>query len=557
MKRLLSVTILLAATLLATAPLPAQDITPVQPEALKKWRDARFGMFIHWGPVSLTGKEIGWSRGRETPVEEYDKLYTRFNPTEFNADEWVAVAKAAGMKYMVLTTKHHDGFCLWDSKVTDYDIMSTPFKRDVVKELAEACKKAGIAFGTYYSTCDWHHPDFPLTSPGGKTERKESNLERYTEYLKAQTRELLSYGPLFTIWYDVPQKFDAARGAGVINMARAIQPDIVINNRTGNKGDYDTPEQRVGGFQIDRPWETCMTICRQWAWKPNDTMKSLEQCLHTLIRTNGGDGNLLFNVGPEPSGVIEPRQVDRLKEMGAWLAKNGESLYGTRGGPWKPSNSIVSTRKGDKVFIHLLKKAPNPVTLPALPLEVKSARLLGGAAVETRTAEGSLSLTIPEGSWDAIDTIVELTVSGDSMGIAPLSAAAGAGIPGAKASASAVFGGNAAYAADKAVDGDSETRWAAPAGTKQCWLQIDLPQPATVSGIEIDEAMFSHTSRVRKFEIQKKDGDAWTTIHSGGAIGQDFKASFAPVTTNSIHLNILDASEGPTISEIRLVTPKK
>src|SRR6478752_6454191 len=145
---------------------------PAQPAAITKWQDARFGMFIHWGPVSLKGTEIGWSRGAQVPVEEYDNLYKQFNPTKFNADEWVAIAKAAGMKYIVLTAKHHDGFCLWDTKQTDYNIMNTPFHRDVVKELSAACKKAGIAFGTYYSTCDWHHPDFPLTSPGGKKVRE-------------------------------------------------------------------------------------------------------------------------------------------------------------------------------------------------------------------------------------------------------------------------------------------------------------------------------------------------------------------------------------------------
>ncbi len=395
-------------------------------DAIKNWQEARFGMFIHWGPISLTGKEIGWSRGKHTSVEEYDNLYKKFNPVKFNADEWVAVAKAAGMKYMVLTTKHHDGFCLWDTQQTDYNIMNTPFGRDVVKELAAACKRGGIGFGAYYSTCDWYHPDFPLTSPGGKTVRETSDIDRYTEYLKAQTRELLTnYGPLFTLWYDVPQKFDAARGQGVIDMARAIQPDVVINNRTGAKGDYDTPEQKIGGFQIDRPWETCMTICRQWAWKPNDKMKSLEQCLHTLIATSGGDGNLLFNVGPMPSGEIEARQIDRLKEMGAWLAQNGESIHGTRGGPWKPTDQFVSTRKGDKIYIHLLKKSDGPVALQALPVAIRSAKLLHGADIQIATSNGILTLDIPAHSWKPIDTIVELTVAGSAMEIAPLSASTG------------------------------------------------------------------------------------------------------------------------------------
>ncbi len=412
---------LIVGSVLCTSSAFSQDAAPAAPAAIENWRDARFGMFIHWGPVSLKGTEIGWSRGKEVPVEEYDGLYKHFNPTSFNADEWVAVAKAAGMKYMVLTTKHHDGFCLWDTKQTDYNIMNTPFKRDVVRELSEACKKGGIPFGAYYSTCDWHHPDFPLTSPGGKTARDTSDLDAYTEYLKAQTRELLTnYGPLFTLWYDVPQKFDATRGAGIINMARAIQPDIVINNRTGHKGDYDTPEQKIGGFQTERPWETCMTICHQWAWKPDDDMKSIEECIHTLIRTNGGDGNLLFNVGPQPDGLIEPRQVERLKEMGAWLAKNGDSVYGTRGGPWKPAENLVSTRKGDTIYLHLLEKMPGRVSVPVLPVAIQSARILNGPVIRHETKDGVLSLEIPEDAWDSIDTIVTIKIAGSAMDIQPM-----------------------------------------------------------------------------------------------------------------------------------------
>ena len=267
-KRALS---LLLFTLASALRLSAADGTnsnswpSADPAAVARWQAMRFGMFIHWGPVSLTGHEIGWSRGQQTPIEVYDGLYKQFNPTNYNADAWVSVAKAAGMKYIVLTTKHHDGFCLWDTKQTDYNIMNSPFKRDVVKELAAACKQQGIAFGTYYSTCDWHHPDFPLTSPGGKVTREKYDLDSYQRYLLAQIKELITdYGPLITIWNDVPQKFQG-RGAATIKMVRELQPDILINNRTGDGGDYDTPEQRVGKYQDDRPWETCMTICRQWA----------------------------------------------------------------------------------------------------------------------------------------------------------------------------------------------------------------------------------------------------------------------------------------------------
>jgi len=542
---------LLLTTLLCTGSSFSQEVVTATPAAIKNWQDARFGMFIHWGPVSLKGTEIGWSRGAQVPIEEYDNLYKQFNPTKFNADEWVAVAKAAGMKYIVLTTKHHDGFCLWDTKETDYNIMNTPFKRDVVQELAEACKKDGIAFGTYHSTCDWHHPDFPLTSPGGKKKRETHNLDRYTDYLKAQAKELLTnYGPLFTLWYDVPQQFDAKRGAGIINMARGIQPDIVINNRTGHTGDYDTPEQRLGGFQIDRPWETCMTICQQWAWKPSDKMKSLKDCIQTLIRANGGDGNLLFNVGPQPDGLIEGRQVERLKEMGAWLAKNSAAVYETRGGPWKPSTQMVSTRKGDKIYLHLLSKADGPVTITALPVAIKSAKVLNGPAIKTSIAVGLLSFVIPNNSWDEIDTIVELTIDGNAMDIAPLKTSTKSSIPGAKDSAYAP--NDPSFSVDKVLDGDPETRWATPEGTKQSWLQIDFAKETTLSGINIEESLAGHSSRVKKFELQKKDGSSRTTFHRGNALGAHFKASFASVTASTIRLNILDINDGPMISEFQL-----
>ncbi|MFC1763811.1 alpha-L-fucosidase [Planctomycetota bacterium] len=531
----------------------AHQSTPSQAsqKAIEAWQDLRFGMFIHWGPVALTGHEIGWSRGRETPIEEYDSLYKRFNPVKFNAEEWVAVAKAAGMKYMVLTTKHHDGFCLWDTRQTNYNIMNTPFGRDVVKELAAACKKGGIRFGTYYSTCDWHHPDFPLTSPGGKTVRATSDLDAYTNYLQAQSRELLTnYGPLLTLWYDVPQKFDSSRGQGVINMVRAIQPDIVINNRTGARGDYDTPEQRIGGFQIDRPWETCMTICRQWAWKPNDSMKSLEQCLHTLIRTNGGDGNLLFNVGPMPSGEMEARQVDRLKEMGRWLAKNGEAIYATRGGPWTPCADIVSTRKHNKIYLHLLTKNEGPITLSALPVAIQSAQLLNGPAIRAETKEGLLTLDFTDNAWDAIDTIVEITITGSALDIAPIHPFAHKFAPIIKATASHTI--SRQYAASHAIDGNSGTRWATPAGTRACWIQLDLDKETTLSSIMINEAYAHPKSRVLKFELQKRDGDSWTTFHHGTGLGEYFKTDFVPVTTQAIRLNVLDAGEGPTITEIQI-----
>jgi alpha-L-fucosidase len=392
-------------------------------ERLEWWKDARFGMFIHWGPVSIKGTEIGWSRGKEWSIEEYDNLYRQFNPVKFNALEWVRIAKAAGMKYIVFTSKHHDGFCMWDTKYTDFNIMNSPFKRDVMKELAEACRKEGMALGFYHSTCDWHNPDFPLTSPGGSVKRETSNLDRYTEYLKNQSVEIIkNYGPLLVMWYDVPQQFDAVRGQSVIDYIRTVQPDILVNNRTGAKGDFDTPEQRVGDFQIDRPWETCMTIGRQWAWKPDDEVKSLEQCLQNLVRSAGGDGNLLFNVGPRPDGTIEPLQAERLKEMGDWLAKYGYSIYGTRGGPFKPADWGVSTRKGNTVYLHIMKWSGNKlkISLPDFGMGIKKCTLADGGKVKLSKSGGNNVIEFDGKLLKPINTILEIEYSGNVMNVEPM-----------------------------------------------------------------------------------------------------------------------------------------
>jgi alpha-L-fucosidase len=415
---------------------------PPAAERLAWWRDARFGLFIHWGPVSLKGTEIGWSRGGERrgyksrgtqiPVEVYDNLYKQFNPTRFNADEWVAIAKAAGMKYMVFTSRHHDGFSMFDTKADDYKITSpdSPFRRDVVKELAEACHRAGLRFGVYYSQPNWHHPD-------AFTDRHTN----YLAYLKTQVRELLTnYGTLDIFWFDGLGKTATDYDAEARNiMIRKLQPRILINNRDGLAEDFDTPEQVIGKFQYDRPWESCITICKQWAWKPNDKMKSLRECLETLVRCAGGDGNLLFNVGPMPDGRIEPRQVQRLEEMGDWLKKYGETIYGTRGGPWKPTRSLASTRKGNTIYLHLLGWDGTTVTLPGIPRRIIASSLMtGGTAVVNQTGRdisirlglpaarppaNGAGLLLPPGAGQPappqIDSILKLELDGSAMDLQP------------------------------------------------------------------------------------------------------------------------------------------
>ena len=523
---------------------PKEKPVPVSAEALKNWQDMRFGMFIHWGPVSIKGTEIGWSRGAQIPIQEYDNLYRQFNPTNFNADAWVSVAKAAGMKYLVFTSKHHDGFCMFNTKQTEHNIMNSPFARDVIKELSAACKRQGIRFSTYYSTCDWYHPDFPLTSPGGSKKREQFNLDRYEQYLRAQVKELITqYGPLQVMWFDVPQYFDNARGQGVINFVRGLQPDIIVNNRSGAPGDYDTPEQRVGKYQDSRPWETCMTICRQWAWKPNDEMKSLKDCLQTLILCAGGDGNLLFNVGPTPDGIIEERQIDRLKEMGAWLDKNGTSIYATRGGPWKPTKAFASTRRGNTIFAHILRWDSDAVELKDITRKITQAKLLTGEKVQVLQDGGKLIIRVPAASRDPIDTVVQLDIDGSAMDLPVFEVTKNI-----KASASNVYKKmNNEYGPEMAFDNDPHTRWATDSGTQKVWIAVDLGKPLVIQRVRIEEA---YAGRIKKFELQYRNGTAWKTIFQGTAVGEWFQQKFDPVTAQEFRLNILEATDGPTINDI-------
>ncbi len=405
-----------------------QQPLPTDPEALAKWRELRFGMFIHWGPVSLAGTEIGWSRGKDVPEAEYDLLYKQFNPTDFDAEEWVRVAGDAGMKYLVITSKHHDGFAIWDSKVSDYDIMATPFGRDILRELSDACRKYGIQFSTYHSICDWYHPDYPLGSPGGRSRKPNPNMPGYIGFLKAQLKEIIEgYGPLGIMWFDGEweEPWTHEDGIDLYRYVRSLQPDILINNRVDKgrdgmagttlsdqyAGDYATPEQEVGAFDTKRPWETCMTIGTQWAWKPDDQLKSTAECIRTLLQVVGGDGNFLFNVGPMPDGRIEPRQTVRLLAMGAWLKRFGEGVYGTRGGPFRPGEWGVSTFKDDKIYLYVWGwGSDGRLSLPAPQRKVIAHKVLTDTPLNVSVSEEGIDLAVEQRTPEEIATIIQLTL---------------------------------------------------------------------------------------------------------------------------------------------------
>jgi len=530
------------------------DYLKASPKHMAWWRQARFGLFVHWGPVSLKGTEIGWSRGGERrgrrgrgsiPAEVYDNLYKQFNPVKFDAKEWVAIAKAAGMRYLVFTTKHHDGFSMFDSKLTDYTIARSPFKRDVVAELAEACHEAGLRLGFYYSPPDWHHPDY-------RTERHA----RYVAFLHGQLRELCTrYGKVDIIWFDgLGGKAADWDSKKLFKTIRTLQPHVIINNRAGLPGDFDTPEQRVGRIQTDRPWESCITICRQWAWKPNDRMKSLKQCIDTLVRCAGGDGNLLFNVGPMPTGEIEPRQVARLKEMGAWLSRYGESIYATRGGPFRPAAWGAATCKGNTVYVHVLAWKGDTLALPPLPRKIVGSSVVTGGSAKVKQTEQAIEISVAKAHRREIDTIVALELNGPAFGIRIAARRSGSVAAGKKAKASNVYRKMSTYGPDKALDDDPETRWATDAGTREAWLEVDLGKPTAIARASVHEA---YASRVQEFELQCRDGDAWRTVARGTTLGERRDLKFEPVTARVVRLNLLRCTEGPSIWEFQLFPPAK
>ncbi len=567
----------LAAAVLGGSTLSAVESRPLSvgaiprpyPEHLRWWVEARFGLFIHWGPVSLKGTEISWSRANSNPkcpnrgpipVEVYDNLYKEFNPTNFNAAQWVGIARAGGTKYMVLTAKHCDGFLLWHSQADAYNISATPFRRDVCAELSKAAHAQGMRLGWYFSPMDWRDPDF-------RTERNAVFLGK----MQAELRELLGhYGVIDLLWFDHDGHEALYDQATTYPLVKSLQPRIVINNRLdlstgqGNRlilstnADYYTPEQEIGAYDDQRPWESCMTLSsrNQWAWGgPTDGVKSLAACLNMLISCAGGDGNVLLNVGPTPNGEIPEDQANRLREIGVWLAKYGESIYGTRGGPFKPGDFGASTRKDNTIYLHIREWNEEKLELPPLPAKVLRSRVLTGGKAEVRQSAAGLEVAVAESDRQPLDTIVALELDGDALRIPAMS------VPGvsslttkAKATASNVYQKQVEYGPDKAVDGSDDTRWATDSGTMSAWLEVDLGKPVTFSRAVIKQA-YAELGRVRKFAIEYLADGQWTPCYQGEKLGAKLNARFGPVTAQRVRLNITESTDGPTIWEFSLFPP--
>jgi alpha-L-fucosidase len=410
------------------------------------YREAKFGMFIHWGPYSVASVEASWpimQPSKQFPIteEQYRALPQQFNPVKFEPDAFVDLAKTAGQKYMVFTTKHHDGFCMFDSAYTDYKITNTPYKKDIVGQLAEACRRAALPLGFYYSPPDMNHPAFRDTSkPASENwngEPARSVWPLYLDYMELQLRELLTrYGDVAVIWFDGlynQRKFDGER------MHRAIlasQPQTLINNRIGVAGDFETPEQflptaiPVKGKTLDwenrdtgtkatyvptadefRLWETCMTIDNTWAYNKNDhEFKSSRQLIRTLVEVASRGGNFLLNVGPQPDGIIQPEFQERLRAIGKWMDKNSASIYGTTYGPVQGAKAFRTTARGTDVFVHVFDWPGTELAVSAehLPKFAAVSLLDGGRPLEFRQEERRVTIQLPPQATDSDVTVIRL-----------------------------------------------------------------------------------------------------------------------------------------------------
>ncbi|MFZ9388147.1 MAG: alpha-L-fucosidase [Chitinophagaceae bacterium] len=414
------------------------------------WRDARFGMFIHWGLYAVPAgewkgetKHAEWIRTTaRIPLKEYDQFVHQFNPVHFNAETWVQMAKDAGMKYLTITSKHHDGFCLWDSKETDFDVMSTPFKRDILKELADACRKiGGVKLCFYHSIMDWHHPDYNERRDWEKDRPVEgTDRKRYIDYMKRQLKELLtSYGEIGVLWFDGEWEgfWTHEDGVDLYNYVRSLQPSIIINNRVdkgrsgmagmntsdGYGGDFGTPEQEIpetGLPGVD--WESCMTMNNNWGYnKADKNFKSTKDLITKLIDIVSKGGNYLLNVGPMADGMFPQESVERLSAIGSWMKKNGESIYGSTASPFEHTTwgRITQKTKGNNTTLYLFAfDWPSDRSLALTGIANKPLRVYrveDGSPLDYIPGENRIDIPVPPAASDSLVTVIAVELEGKPL----------------------------------------------------------------------------------------------------------------------------------------------
>ena len=412
---------------------------------MASWFDtARFGLFVHFGHGSQRGLELSWPlvgglrvlpHCQDVPAAEYHATARTFAPEPGSPRGWARLARRLGMQYAVLTVKHHDGFALFHTRLSDFSVEHAPYERDLVREFVDALREEGLRVGLYFSLSDWHHPDYPAFTDAdrpylfGQRRPTPDQWERYVAFMHGQVRELLTaYGPIDVLWFDGgwERTPDEWRSDELRALIRGLQPDVLVNDRLPGAGDFHTPEQFVPAEPPSRRWETCLTINESWGWNPTDRdFKSARRLIHTLCEVAGKGGNLLLNVGPMGDGRVQPEVLERLAVVETWMAGNGESIVGTEAGlaPWQWYGP--STRRGDRVYLHLLMRPYDTVTVRGLPIRRIAAvhALATGTPLRWTTRSsvadallnsdpfGELTIEVPEELVDANATVITVDVA--------------------------------------------------------------------------------------------------------------------------------------------------
>ncbi len=440
------------------------------------------------------------------------------------------MAKAAGVDYVVFTAKHHAGFSMFDSAVTDYDMMNTPYQKDIVKMFSGACKANDMDFGFYYSPRDWRHPDCDTVE----------NHPRYIKFYKAQMNELLNnYGPIHEIWFDGlgPGEWGNT-SVEIMQMIRTTNPDAMVNDRGGAGADFYTPEHNVSYFNRDQLWEACHTTTGQWGYKPTVAPKKLSQLMEILFYTWGGDGNVLLNIGPMGDGAMNPVELERWEQLADWWSVHGdESIRGTRGGPYIPAPWGVATCKDNRVFLHIFRwPKQGGLQFPALEdLTLKSSRMLSGGTVTVTKNGKGFKVDVPSSDREKIVTTVELTFDGATYPVEPLQRVA------SLTRSATLTASHHPELLKNLIDQNSMTNWegALEPGEKELWIEASFEEPVTIASFNIGRG--NDFSRKYNLEIQiPKGSNGWKTITPKKMRVRWEPIGFLdkPVTTDRIRLRI-------------------
>lgn len=556
MKKLMSTMVIILVFLLSSFSQIENKKTAAE-NRMQWWNEAKFGLFIHWGVYSVPagiykGKDIPggeWiMHNAKIPVAEYKKYASEFNPVNYDPEAWVKMAKDAGMKYIVITSKHHDGFALFDSKVTDWDAVdATPYGKDLLKPLVKACKKEGIRLGFYYSQAqDWNHPGG--ASMGGHWDpAQDGSMEEYLDRIAVpQVKEILSnYGDIDILWWDTSVGMTKAFAEKFLPILKD-HPKLITNNRLGGgiKGDTETPENFIPptGFP-DRNWEVCMTMNDTWGYKSNDhNWKSGKDLILKLSDIVSKGGNFLLNVGPTSLGEIPKPSIERLKQIGVWMDVNHEAIYGTKASPFPYLPWGRATQKGQKLYFHVMSWPKDGNLKVPLKNKALSAWLLADPKSKLALSQDAnrIEIKVPKEAPDSILSVVVLQFEGipETFSI-PSSGKLGL--------ASSV---DSTAAVKNLFDGNQKNSWKPAPGEKKAWVEVDLGEPLNIGSFSVVEPWKPWDNHGQEFTLQCKNGDKWVDIVSGKTNGCGHTQNFGPVTGRYFRLNITGAkNEVPLLNE--------